>query len=260
MPDRPLHGYTILVTRPAGSGGELCRRLEELGAVVEERPAIALEPATDRAPVLHALASIESFDWLIFTSPRGVHFFFSVMHEMRGAIPEIGARVGSVGPATSLALVERGLPPHVEAVESRAEGLARALAEEVRTGERILIVRPEITRPLLAESLAALGADVSSIAFYRTVAAPGLREVARDICDDRYEVIILTSPSALERLLLAAGAAGLMIEEAMLRSAVVTIGGVTARAVKDAGLNVAAVAEQPTLTGIADAVQRLFEQ
>jgi uroporphyrinogen III methyltransferase/synthase len=260
MPDRPLHGYTILVTRPAGSGGELCGRLEELGAVVEERPAIALEPATDRAPVLHALASLEQFDWLVFTSPRGVHFFFSLLHEMRGAIPEIEARVGSIGPATSRALRERGLPPDVEAEESKAEGLASALAENVKAGQRILLVRPEITRPLLAESLKMLEAEVSSVAFYRNVAAPGLREVARDVCDDRYEVIILTSPSALERLLGAAASDGLEIKEALLRSAVVTIGDVTARAVTDAGLSVAAVAERPTLAGLADAVQRLFEQ
>ena len=161
--DRPLHGYTILLTRPAASGGALCQRLEELGAVVEARPAIALEPPLDMAPVRHAIAEIDGFDWLIFPSPRGVHFFFSALHEQRGAIPEIDAGVGSVGPSTSSALRERGLPPDVEAVESRAEGLASALAGRVQAGERVLIIRPEITRPLLGASLAALNITVADI-------------------------------------------------------------------------------------------------
>jgi uroporphyrinogen III methyltransferase/synthase len=238
----------------------LCERLEELGAVVETQPAIALQPTEDRAPALRALASIEEFDWLLFTSPRGVHFFFSMMHELRGPLPQLTASIGSVGPATSRALRERGLPPDVEASDSRAEGLASALAGRVLPGARVLLVRPEISRPLLAESLIRAGAEVASVPFYRNVAAPGLPEIVRDICEDRYEIIILTSPSTLDRLLEAADRAGLEIGQALSRSAVVTIGGVTAHAAGEAGLSVAAVAERPTVAGIADAVVRLFEQ
>ena len=87
--EQPLYGYTVLLTRPAESGARLCERLESLGAVVEKRPTIALEPPLERAPVLHALASVESFDWLLFTSPRGVHYFFSLMHEALGSSPEL---------------------------------------------------------------------------------------------------------------------------------------------------------------------------
>ena len=64
----------------------------------------------------------------------------------------------------------------------------------------------------------------------------------------------------LDRLLEAAERVGLDVDKALLRSAVVTIGAVTARAVEDAGLAVAAVAERPTVAGITDAVLRLFEQ
>jgi uroporphyrinogen-III synthase len=258
--EQPLYGCTILLTRPAASGAQLCERLESLGAVVETRPTIALEPPRERAPVLHALASLESFDWLLFTSPRGVHFFFSLMHETRGSMPELQASIGSVGPSTSRALRERGLPPDVEAKESRAEGLVEALLGRIRANDRILVVRPEISRPLLADSLRAMGADVLSVPFYRNVGAPGVEDVARDICNDRYEIIILTSPSTLERLFEGAEAARLEIERPLARSAIVTIGAVTARAAEEAGLSVAAVAERPTVEGIADAVLKLFEE
>jgi uroporphyrinogen III methyltransferase/synthase len=256
----PLHGYTILLTRPAASGAELCEKLERLGAAVEMRPTIALEPPLDREPAHRACAAIESFDWLLFTSPRGVHYFFSMMLELQDALPEIKARIGSVGPSTSQTLRERGLPPDVEALESRAEGLASALAGQIFPGQKILVVRPEICRPHLATRLRAEGADVDSVAFYRNVPAPGLDEILRDIYDGRYDVIILTSPSTLERILERAEQAGMEIGKALLGCALVTIGGVTARAVEQAGQRVAAVARRPTAAGISEAVLRLFER
>jgi uroporphyrinogen-III synthase len=136
---------------------------------------------------------------------------------------------------------------------------ADALAGEVKAGHKVLLVRPEVSRPLLALRLGELGAEVISVVFYRNVAAPGLREVARDICEERYGIIILTSPSSLERLLEEAAAAGLEIERALQRSALVTIGDVTAQAVRAAGLAVAAVADRPTAEAIAAAVRGLCQ-
>jgi uroporphyrinogen III methyltransferase/synthase len=256
---RPLNGYTILLTRPAGSGATLCEDLEGLGAIVEARPTIALVPPGDRTEVDRALSSLAEYDWLIFTSPRGVHFFFHMAAELHGAVPTVDARIASIGPSTALALEERALPPTVVADDSRAEGLARALEGRVGKGDRVLLVRPEKTRPLLEERLLSAGAEVDSVAFYRNVASSEVPEIVRDILAGRYDVIILTSPSTLERLREATSNAARDVDEAIGRTAVVTIGKVTARAVERAGLAVAGIAREPTVAGIREAVLELFE-
>ncbi len=256
---RPLKGYTILLTRPAGSGATLCEALERLGAVVEARPTIALVPPGDVQEVRNALGSLAHYDWLIFTSPRGVHFFCHMAVDILGSLPPIEARIASIGPSTALALEERGLPPAVVAEDSRAEGLAMVLEGRVGQGDKVLLVRPEKTRPLLEERLAAAGAEVDSVAFYSNVASVELPEIVEDILSDRYDVIILTSPSTLERLREAGAAARQDVDEAIRRAAVVAIGKVTASAVERAGLPVAGVAREPTVAGIKEAVLRLFE-
>jgi uroporphyrinogen-III synthase len=256
---RPLNGYTILLTRPAGSGATLCEELERLGAVVEARPTIALEPPGDVTEVKSALSSLARYDWLLFTSPRGVHFFCHMAADLLGSVPPIEANIASIGPSTTLALEERGLPPAVVAEDSRAEGLARVLVGRVGKGDRVLLVRPEKSRPLLEQRLREAGADVDSVAFYRNVASVDVPEIVEDILAARYDVIILTSPSTLERLRETAAQAQQDVDGAIRRAAVVTIGKVTASAVERAGLAVAGIAREPTVAAIRDAVLRLFE-
>ena len=74
--ERPLEGRSILVTRPAERAQELVRRLEALGARVEARPTIALEPPRNHEPVRAAIRRLGRYDWLLFTSPSGVEYFF----------------------------------------------------------------------------------------------------------------------------------------------------------------------------------------
>lgn len=256
---RPLNGYTILLTRPAGSGATLCEELERLGAVVEARPTIALEPPGDSTETSRVLSSLAEYDWLLFTSPRGVHFFCHMAVDLLGAMPTIEAEIASIGPSTSLALEERGIPPAIVAEDSRAEGLAAVLEGRVGDGDRVLLVRPEKSRALLEERLRAAGAEVDSVAFYRNVPSVEVPEIVQDILAERYDVIILTSPSTLERLREEAAEQRRDVDGAISRTAVVTIGKVTARAVERAGLGVAGVAREPTVAGIREAVLKLFE-
>src|SRR5262249_38341009 len=72
---RPLFGQRVLVTRPRHQAGSLARRLEELGAEAILLPAVEVREPADWAPVDRALADLSRFDWLVFTSANGVHFF-----------------------------------------------------------------------------------------------------------------------------------------------------------------------------------------
>jgi uroporphyrinogen-III synthase len=256
--DSSLAGRVILVTRPADRGEELVRLLGGRGAVVEQRPTIALVPPSDPEPATRVLGRLESFDWILFTSSNGVRFFFQALAATGVALLGTKARMAAIGPATARELEAHGSSASLVARDSRAEGLAEALHEQVRSGERVLLVRPEETRPFLQQRLAQFGLRVEDVPFYRNVAAPGLPEIARDVVDGRYHAIVFTAPSTLRRLLRGAGERSAELREALDRLPLVAIGPLTAEAIVEEGLDAAAVAAEPSDTGLARALDGIF--
>ncbi len=253
-----LTGRRVLLTRPAGRGESLARRLRQLGAEVETRPTIALEPPTEREAARRAVRQLHDYDWLVFTSPAGVRYFLALHRELRGDGVGIPVSIGSIGPATARELEREGHPATVVAEDSNTEGLSRALEGHIAANQRVLVVRPEVAGPALVRALEALGARPDPVAFYRNVPAPGLDRVVRDVCDDRFDVVLFSSPSTLERLFQTDVAPRSEVLAALGRSRLVAIGPVTARAIEAAGLKPAAVATEPTEQSVVQCIESLF--
>ena len=255
--ERPLRGRVILLTRPADRAEGLARRLGELGARVDRRPTVALVPPTDGRPARQATAQIAQYDWILFTSANGVRSFCEVMEEIHGELPPLSAKLGAIGSSTARAMDERGLRADTVARTSRSEGLAHALEGRIASGQRVLLVRPEAARELLSDTIRAAGAEVHAVPFYRNVPAPGVDQVAHDLCDDRYDIVVFTSPSTCERLLELVDPPADTVREALRRAALVAIGEVTARAMETSGSPPDAIAAEASEHGIVDAVLAL---
>src|SRR5439155_6635023 len=88
---RPLFGKRVLVTRPRQQAGDMVRRLEQLGAVVSVLPTVEVKAPADWGPVDRALADLGRYQWVVFTSVNGVHFFLRRLRE-------VGRDVRAVGP------------------------------------------------------------------------------------------------------------------------------------------------------------------
>lgn len=255
-----LDGIDVLVTRPAGRGGGLVRRLERLGARVHLRPTIAFAPPADGAAVRAAIDQLREFDWILFTSPTGVGCFDAAIDRFGVSRRALRARVGAVGDGTARELEARGFAPALVARESHAEGFGRALRGNLTAGQRALIVRPEVARSVLAQAVRELGGSASEVVFYRTVAAPGIERLVLDVANRRFDAAIFTSPSTLLRLLEAVPSRRQGVERALRGMACVAIGEVTAAAFQDAGLPLPAVAVTPSDEGILDALRSLLAE
>jgi uroporphyrinogen-III synthase len=133
----------LIVTRAAGQGDELARRLEELGHEVVLCPLIAIE-AVGQGPV-----EVEGYDWVIVTSVNGAR---ELARRMRGR-PK---RLAAIGRATAEVLGGADLVPRV----STQEGL---LEELPRPAGRVLFAGAEGARTLLADEL-----DADVVVLYRT--------------------------------------------------------------------------------------------
>jgi uroporphyrinogen-III synthase len=256
--ERPLAGRFVLLTRPADSGRRLPAALAALGATVDQRPTIAFASPADPQGARRALERIDSYDWLVFTSANGVRFFDDARRE-RGKLASFRGRVAAIGGATSDAAAAVGLTPEVVAEERLSEGLARAISACASADERVLLVRPEVSRDILAPRLREAGLQVDDVAFYRTAAAPGLDQLVADVGQRRYDAIVFTSASTFERLLGASADAGVDLTDALSEARLVAIGPVTAKAITSAGQRVRSIATEPSEQGLLAAIREALD-
>lgn len=244
----PLAGQRIIVTRASRQAGGLSERLRGLGASVVEMPVIDIAAPADEAPLKDAIAAIDSYDWIIFTSVNGVEFFFGRL--TAGA--QIRARICAIGPATRAALAQRGVEVSLIPDEYVAESVVAAFAGTGIAGKRVLLPRAAVARDVIPDELRKLGAVVDVVEAYRNVVPAGLAEQARSVFGgpSKPDWVTLTSSSTVKNLLAAAGA------ESLAGVKLASIGPVTSQVARMHGLDIAAEATPYTIEGLVEAIRQ----
>ncbi len=247
---RPLFGKRIAVTRAAGQASVLSDRLRELGADVIEMPA-TMVARLDAAPLRALLPELGDFDWLIFTSQNAVSIFWEqLLGSGADARALAGVKITAVGPATAGALLERGIAVDVIPERFVAEGLIEKLSERSDiAGSRVLYVTAENARETVFEGLSALGADVTVVPIYRSLRETGdSSRLAKALREGTVDLVTFTSGSGVRGFVEAVG------EELARTAAAVSIGPQTSEALRSAGIEVRAEAEESTIGGLIKAV------
>jgi len=227
VPEQPLAGRRIVVTRPRAQGEPLVAALERLGAVASLVPLVEVVAVDDSTELDHALRKLGRYDWVVFTSVNGV---------------------AAVGPATAAAARALGAEP---VVPERYE--AAAIVERLGDveGSRVLLPQGHRASAALADELRERGAFVDAIVAYRTVprepSGAELAELAGA------EAIVLASGSAAHSLALAAER-GPAVRSPLLAC----IGPRTVEAARERGLPVGLVADEASADGIIRALVTHF--
>ena len=161
LPERPLIGRTVAVTRARAQASALAARLRALGAMVVETPSIRIEPLAVTVP------DLAGYDLICVTSPNGAT---RLLEEVRDARALAGPRIAAIGPGTARALAEGGIVADIVPPRAVAESLLEALEGE--PVGRVLIARAQEARDLLPDGLRERGAEVDILALYRSEAEP----------------------------------------------------------------------------------------
>ncbi|QDT74349.1 uroporphyrinogen-III C-methyltransferase [Lacipirellula limnantheis] len=245
---RPLAAKTILVTRPIEQSEGLVAALSDLGAAVLVQPAIEIGPPRDWTAADRAIQELPTFDWLVFSSANGVRYFLERLRHHHLDLRALGrSKIAAIGPGTADALAEFHLRADLLPVEYRAESLAESLAP-LSGGRRVLLLRASRGREVLAELLAAAGADVEQAVVYesRDVAAPD-PEIAAALRAGAIDWVTVTS-SAIAKSLVA------MFGADLSRTRLAAISPLTGGVLEAAGCTVATLAEPYTTAGVVDAI------
>jgi len=249
---RPLSGQRIIVTRPFADAHASAPILEALGAEVLLAPAIAIRPALDHGPVDEAIRSLDTFDWLVFTSANGVQFFLDRLMELGEDLRSLGRlKLAVIGPGTAQALTRYHLRADLVPESFRSESLVEALLPHAR-GMRILLARADRGRQFLNDELGKL-AEVHQVTVYRNEDADTLPlEVLERIAEGSVDWVTLTSSAIATRFhaLLPAAARDRMGSGVGIAS----ISPVTSETIRGLGWNTTVEASKSTWDGLVQAI------
>lgn len=256
-----LEGKRIVITRASHQASELEQLLRDEGAVPLLYPCIAIttpsEPEQLNSILKTALKG--EFDWLILTSTNTVRALKDVLDGMGVKSPYPSKlQVAAVGSKTAQYAEEQlGLKVNIVPEHYTATSLAKALPLEKNA--RILLPQSEIAEPILANTLNAIGAIVTSVIAYQTVMGSGGVDLPELLGRGKVDAITLTSTSTVTHLLQRLQNEGGNVH--LLETVCIAcIGTSTAAAARENNLSVDVIAKQQTIDGLVSALEHYYAE
>ena len=170
----------VVITRPQAQAQPLARKLAALGREAAVFPLLDILPLSDTSRVQAVLANVADYAMVAFVSPNAIDAAFAHVKQWPSQVA-----LAVVGEGSKAALARHGLtaanatifsPADRERTDSQT--LLEVLDLDALRGKKVLIVRGETGRELLADALREKGVEVEQLAAYRR-AAPVLDDARR---------------------------------------------------------------------------------
>jgi uroporphyrinogen-III synthase len=162
----------VVITRPAAQAEALALRLSASGCPVRLFPLLEIQPLADTTELSATLAKLNDYAMVAFVSPNAIDAVFAHLTDWpKNVIAAV------VGEGSRIALARHGVtdanatiisPSDKQRTDS--ETLLLELDLDALRGKKVLIVRAESGRELLADQLRAAGVDVEQIVAYQRLA------------------------------------------------------------------------------------------
>ena len=194
----------VVITRPLAQADALAQRVAASGREGQVFPLLDIHPLEDQSKLKAALKNLSGCALVAFVSPNAIDAVFALLESWPRAVA-----IGVMGEGSRAALARHGVTPlnariisPLDPERTDSQTLLQALDLDALRGKRVMIMRGESGRELLADELRAAGIRVAQIAAYRR-AAPHLDEARRAqltrLLDSPHDWII-TSSEALRIL------------------------------------------------------------
>lgn len=247
----------VLITRPRNQADSFADALAQAGFEPVFFPVIEIRPFEENVALDRAIAKLDCYDWVVFTSVNGVEAFFERLPSPPSPLPfrergaEGGVRVAAIGPKTAQALETRGVTPDFVPDEYVAEAILPGLGD--LRGRWALLPRAEIARKALPEAIVEAGGVAHEIAVYQTVpvepASDGLAALKSGV-----DAVTFTSPSTVTNFVEIVRRAGLNPLRLPGNPKIACIGPITQKAAEEVGFADSAAAEEYTTEGLVKAI------
>jgi uroporphyrinogen III methyltransferase/synthase len=200
------------------------------------------------------------YDWVVFTSVNGVQACMSRLHYLGYDSRDLaGVMVCAIGPATAAELKAWGIKTDCLPKRFTSEGIVAALASRGEIdGRTFLLPRSQIAGKSLPTEIRGLGGRCVEIVAYNTLPAKeNVGAIADLIANDGVDVVMLTSPSAVESYVKILRRARLNRRPGPI---VAVIGPVTGQAARENGLKIRVEAGTHTDEGVVRALVSFWKK
>ncbi|MBL7966996.1 MAG: uroporphyrinogen-III synthase [Prolixibacteraceae bacterium] len=197
-----LENKVFISTRPEGQSAELETLLADEAATLISMPTIQVKPLPLDDFGRLQLKNIGSFNWIVFTSPNGLKYFFARLFEIQNnyVLPE-HLKIAVVGKKTAAHLECYGTSAAFINLGNTAEDFVADFFHRVNLGERVLFPIGNLARTVIEDKISKK-AVCTRILFYETIMPDTVdNEALNRVISDNYDMIILTSPSGCTNLL-----------------------------------------------------------
>lgn len=247
-----------MITRAAAQSEALAQELSARRALPVVLPLVSFAEPEDFAPLDRAIEEVQEFDWVILTSAQTVRALVQRAGELQKSFArtEGRLRVACVGPVTAEAARNAKLSVEYVAVTHSGVGLANELGVKLH-GAKVLLPRSDRANPDLPAALKRHGAQVTEVIAYRTVRqSESDQDSVKKIVAGGADAILFFSPSAVQHFAELVGAEKLRTIRDRL--AITAVGPVTAKALREAGVERIVVAVDTTAASVIDALEKHF--
>ena len=252
----PLFGKRIIITRELQEQNPLSELLEQNGAEIVLLPTIALQPPDSYQSLDEAIAQLQQFQWVIFTSTNGVRFFMDRLLSSGRDIRALSRHlIAAIGSGTARTLSSYYIQADVVPEEFSAEGLVSSFTRQNITGVKVLIPRAQKGRDVLEVGLRALNNEVMAVPVYKTVMPPELQSAESFKMLHPGDCLVFTSSSTVHNFFDSVPASVLPELRDMVMAC---IGPITEGALRKRGFNAHIVPERYDFTSLAEAIIRFY--
>ncbi len=181
----------VLIVRPPHADDPLIAELATLGCQVFECPVMRIAPfAADNSALIARLRRLDDYHKAIFVSRRAAQLSLSWCDRQGRPWPP-HLQCFAVGERSAEPLRARRIAVNVPACGANSEMLLALPELQQVSGQRVLILRGEGGRTLLADTLAARGADVDYCDLYRRVVDVGQTRQLQNLLASKSQLLVV---------------------------------------------------------------------
>ena len=165
-----MTGMRVLVTRPIAQAQAMIELLREHGFEVQHQPCLAIVPvepqSEDGLQSKQWAMDLDTFDHVIVISTNAAQYWLDLVHDYWPQWP-LGVRWWAMGEATQAQLVAADIDAGRPSVGDTSEALLADLLPQIKSHDKVLIVRGCGGRETLSDALVAAGAKVDYAQCYQ---------------------------------------------------------------------------------------------
>lgn len=254
-----LKGKRVLVTREESQAQSLCAMISEHGGVPVLVPLLSFQrprldewkDASEKARRIHA------YDWLVFTSRNGVHFFIELVKELGISLEKL-PKIAAIGKKTEMELMKHKLQAAFIPESYVAESFLPEFLQVVCKDEAVLIAKGDLARDYIYRGLRERNIYAEEAILYSNQPPNDAESRLKSALKEQpIDLFLFTSPSAVDVFMRIVQEAG--FEDRTDEKVIVTIGPVTKERAEQLGLKVDVSPDQYTIEHMIEEIALYYQ-